>query len=135
MAGFRWVSALSYTKITNLSVSRFCLACVRLSIDGRYSHSHSQLLSSLAAHLTVCPLSQPCSTVTSGRQNVIATFVDEHTVTHYGVVHKPENIRKMKMFLFLVVMLVLISPRCTLAFSCAYAYACAYSCAYLKSVN
>ena len=34
-------------------------------------------------------LSLPHSTVASGRPDVVAAFVDKHTVAHYGMVHKP----------------------------------------------
>ena len=98
--GFRWAGAPSYTKITESSGSRFVLACVRkLSkraafipptkakentspLIGDIAHCHSQVSSSLAANL-------PRPTMTSGRPDVVAAFVYEHTVSYYGIVHKP----------------------------------------------
>ena len=59
------------------------------SIDRRYCHCHSQVSSSLAANLVIGSLSLPRSTVTSGRPDVVAAFVYKHTVSHYGIVHKP----------------------------------------------
>ena len=92
--GFRWAGPPSYTKITPSSGSKFVLACARKlskraafipptaseedtceSIDERYYHGHSQV----SSHLTVCPLSLPRSTVTSGRPNVVAPFVRTNT--------------------------------------------------------
>ena len=58
------------------------------SIDRRYCHCHSYL-SSLAANLAIDSLSLPRSTMTSGRPDVVAAFAYEHTVSHYGIVHKP----------------------------------------------
>ena len=102
--GFRWAGPPSYTKITPSSGSKFVLACARKlskraafipataseedtceSIDERYYHGHSQV----SSHLTVCPLSLPRSTVTSGRPNVVAPFVRTNTGALYGMVHKP----------------------------------------------
>ena len=37
-------------------------------------------------------LSLPHSTVASGRPDVVAAFVDKHTVAHYGMVHKPGGV-------------------------------------------
>ena len=53
-----------------------------------YCHGHSQVSSSLAAHLAIRPLSLSRRTMTSGRPNgkCIAAVVDEHTVTQNGVV-------------------------------------------------
>ena len=62
------------------------------SIDWQNCHYHSQVSSSLTAHLTVRPLSLPRSTMASGRPDVVAAFVDQHTVTHYGMVHKPGGV-------------------------------------------
>ena len=63
------------------------------SIDRRYCHCHSQLSSSLAlaANLAIASLSLslPRSIMTSGRPDVVAAFVYQHTVSHYGIVHKP----------------------------------------------
>ena len=62
------------------------------SIDWRNFHCHAQVSSSLAAHLTVRPLSLPRSTVAFGRSDVVAAFVDKHAVAHYGMVHKPGGV-------------------------------------------
>lgn len=62
------------------------------SIDRRYSHCHSQVSFSLAAHLAVGSLSLPSSTVTSGRPNVVAAFVNDHSESLYGMVHQPGRI-------------------------------------------
>ena len=62
------------------------------SIDWRNFHCHCQVSSSLAAHLTVRPLSLPRSTVAFGRPDVVAAFVDKHAVAHYGMVHKPGGV-------------------------------------------
>ena len=59
------------------------------SIDRRYCHCHSQVSSSLASNLAIGYLSLPRSTVTSGRPDVVAAFVYKHTVSHFGIVHKP----------------------------------------------
>lgn len=102
--GFRWACPPSYTKITPSSGSKFVLACARKlskraafipataseedtceSIDERYYHGHSPV----SSHLTVCPLSLPRSTVTSGRPNFVAPFVRTNTGALYGMVHKP----------------------------------------------
>ena len=34
----------------------------------------------------------PRFTVASGRPDVVAAFVDKHTVAHYGMVHKPGGV-------------------------------------------
>ena len=59
------------------------------SIDRRYCHCHSEVSSSLAANLAIGSLSLPSFTMTSGRPDVVTAFVYEHTVSHYGIVHKP----------------------------------------------
>ena len=62
------------------------------SVDWRNFHCHGQVSSSLAAHLTVRPLSLPRSTVAFGRPDVVAAFVDKNAVAHYGMVHKPGGV-------------------------------------------
>ena len=59
------------------------------SIDRRYCHCHSEVSSSLTANLAIGSLSLPSSTMTSGRPDVVTAFVYEHTMSHYGIVHKP----------------------------------------------
>ena len=59
------------------------------SIDRRYCDCHSQVSCSLAANLAIGPLFLPCSTMTSRRRDVVAAFVYDHTMLHYGIVHKP----------------------------------------------
>ena len=57
------------------------------------------------------------------------TYFTPVTTSEISVISISASTRNRKMFLFLVLMLVRISPQCTLAFSCAYA------CAFLTSVN
>ena len=58
------------------------------SINRRYCHCHSQVLSSVAANLGIVFLSLPRFTITSGRPDVVAAFIYKHTVSHYGIVHQ-----------------------------------------------
>ena len=62
------------------------------SIDRRYCHCHSEVSSSLAANLAIGSLSLPSSTMTSGRPDVVIAFFYEHTVSHFGIVHKPSHV-------------------------------------------
>ena len=59
------------------------------AIDRRYCHCQSQVSFSLAANLAIGSLSLPRPSMTSGRPDVVGAFVYEHTVSHYGIVHKP----------------------------------------------
>ena len=63
-----------------------------MSTDRRNCQGHGQASSSLAAHLTVRPMSLPRFTLASGRPDVVAAFFDKHTVAHYGMVHKPSGV-------------------------------------------
>ena len=58
------------------------------SIDRRYCHCHSQVLSSPATNLAIGSHFLSRSTMTSGRPDDVAAFVYEHTVLQYGIVHK-----------------------------------------------
>ena len=107
MTRFQWAGTPSYAKITSSLISRLVLACARkLSKCAEFipptaaEENTSPLIGDIfmvtVKFITrwppLRPLCLPRSTVTSGRPNVVAAFVDKHTVAYYGMVHKPGSV-------------------------------------------
>ena len=61
-------------------------------IGGWNWQCHSNISPSLTTYLSICPLSHPCSSVTSCRPNIVPTLVYKYTMIHYHMAHEPFGI-------------------------------------------
>ena len=62
------------------------------SIGGWNCQCYSTISPSLTTYLSICPLSRPCSSVSSCRPNIVPTLVYKYSLIHYSMGHEPVGI-------------------------------------------